>query len=827
MTSNNQTPLTSYMRRQEARRQRGEARGTLWQKISRAVNPRVLLIWVAFYAGAVAILFAWRESMPWRLMQRVDRDILARADFEITDPLKTAELRQEARAAVPLIYVGNEAPLNAIQGRLLELLEMARSADQFEAFFAEAAKRKWDAKYLKVEVYRILRDNYATNDKGAAEWGELAKSLVKQLQSEAIVDQVDPGPRQAGHKSQLRSVGKPPVEVPTITLQVATPVSIQDAADKTAKAVFHEERLQPLRPIVEAAVFDSLVSNPNNKPTCTPLWRYDASATTEAQRLAEQSVPPVVHEFKASDKLVPAGSVLSVPQLDLLKSEHQAYLRAQSTDSFLRQKKLCFQFGIAGIVLLITLGLAAYASLYESRTFQMPARTLGLAALLLFMVGAARLIEMAEWPYDLPVEFSVGLVMIAAALLTIAFGQRFAFGSSTALAVLVTMASRSDFGLFLTLLAAAGITVFLLKEVRTRSKVILVGSLAGLGALLTSVSVGFMAGEDIRYALIHAAVAGFAALVAGFVVQGILPQFERVFGIATSMTLLEWCDAGRPLLRLLAQNAPGTYSHSIMISQMAEEAAEAVNARGLLARVGALYHDVGKVSKPDYYVENQEARINRHDRLSPTMSMLIILGHVKDGIEMARAYGLPRVLHPFIAEHHGTTVVRYFHQAACEAESRTKRFCDRDVPESEFRYPGPKPGSKECAILMLCDGCEGAVRALSEPTPGRIESAVHQVVMDRLNDGQFDHCDISLRELKLVERSLVKSLVGIHHSRIKYPERTASSRGTNGDAEAKPAAAASGQSNGNGNGGNGNSQDRLDRATPKTVERTSEVVRQA
>jgi len=267
--------------------------------------------------------------------------------------------------------------------------------------------------------------------------------------------------------------------------------------------------------------------------------------------------------------------------------------------------------------------------------------------------------------------------------------------------------------------------------------------------------------------------AGGSALFAGFIVQGILPNFERIFGVATSMTLLEWCDASRPLLRRLAQETPGTYSHSLVLSQMAEEACGAIGARGLLARVGALYHDIGKVQKPVYFVENQEASMNRHDRLSPTMSLLIIVGHVKDGIEMAKAYGLPRILHQFIAEHHGTTVVRYFHYMASEAaakNSKTKGRHDREVPESEFRYAGPKPRSKESAMLMLCDGCEGAVRALSEPTPGRIESTVHQVVMDRLNDGQFDDCDITLRELKLVEQSIVKSLCAIHHGRIKYPK---------------------------------------------------------
>lgn len=824
------------MRRQEARRQRGEVCGTLWQRISRTTNPRVLLIWAVFYFAVVAILLAGRESMPWRLMQKVDRDITARVNFHFIDQLETDSLRQKAHAAVPFIYVSNEAPLSDIQSRLTELFNVARATrDDTAAFLAEAAKRKWNLNEHP-EAFSALRQ-YAANDESPTAWDELLKRLVEGLEGEPLVDQLgDAQLRPAGHKSQLRRAGESALEVQTAALELVTPENIRKVAQRSAAAVFPAN----LCPLVVDAIVQSLSgSSADKKPTARPLWRYDTKATLEAQQLAMAAVPNVERSYKAGETLVTAGpnKRLSAAELDLLKREHQAFLHARRTDWELRQKHLRFQAGMAGLVLLLTLGLACYAISFETTGFRRPAKNLALTALLLTMLAGARLIELAEWPYDLPVEFSVGLVTIAAALMTIAFGQRFAFGGGGALCALVTLASRGDLALFLTLLTATTISVFLLKEIRTRSKVILVGMLASAGAMLASASAGFLLGEDVRYALVHAACAGMAAVVAGFVVQGILPQFERIFGIATSMTLLEWCDASRPLLRLLAQNAPGTYSHSLMISQMAEEAAESVGARGLLARVGALYHDVGKASKPDYFVENQQPRNNRHDKLSPTMSMLIILGHVKDGIEMARAHGLPKILHQFIAEHHGTTVVRYFHRAACEAEANavTKRFCDRDVPESEFRYPGPKPRSKESAILMLCDGCEGAVRALSQPTPGRIENVVHQVVMDRLNDGQFDDCDITLRELKLLERSLVKSLTAIHHARIKYPDKVPASNGraANGDAGKSTAANGGGAPHRAANGGanqnnsHAGAPKRSDKKSDEASEGNSEVLRQA
>ena len=260
-------------------------------------------------------------------------------------------------------------------------------------------------------------------------------------------------------------------------------------------------------------------------------------------------------------------------------------------------------------------------------------------------------------------------------------------------------------------------------------------------------------------------------MAAAFVLSGILPFIERIFRIATSLSLLEWRDPTRPLLQLLAREAPGTYNHSLVVGTLAEGACERIGANGLLAQVGALYHDIGKIQKPDYFVENQEGQVSRHDNLAPTMSLLIILGHVKDGVEMAKEYKLPRVLFQFIEEHHGTTVVRYFHHMANEKQPRiASGKHDREVPEAEFRYNGPKPRSRESAVLMLCDGVEGAIRAVHEPTPSRIESVLHQVVTNRLNDGQFDDCDITLKELRQVEDSLVKSLCAIYHGRVAYPK---------------------------------------------------------
>jgi putative nucleotidyltransferase with HDIG domain len=763
-TNLNSRNRKSDLRRIEARRQRSEYRDSFWRTALARTNPFVLLIWVGFFAATVAVLLTGGDSLPYYLNQKVNQDIYARVPFQVENLARTRQERQIAVAQAPSVFLANPAPLEAIRGELTELLNIAKSAEEPDKIRAAAAARGWQLGEPAVSSLKT----YANTEQSTA-YAALVAKLIDKLSHEYIVEPYKNALREQPPRTSILQRGSDRVEITTTTLQFCTNRDyVQQRTQELAAEVFPE----PLRPAVAAMLVRRLTPRAGSTDTAEcALWRYDQTATLKEIDEAKNKVPTFTTPYKTRDLLVEAGTVLSSNELDLLDKENTEFLKAQKTDPDLRRSKLLQNLGLAGLVLIVTFGLAAYTLSYQGRIFQNPGRALALAGLCLFMILVSRLNESLQLSWDSPVEFSVACVVMSAILLTIAYNQRFAFGVCGTLSILVTLASRANFWLFLTLLAGCGVLVFSLKEVRTRGKIIAVAALAAAVAALTCAFGYLYTGQDWKYVVTHAAAAAMAALAGGFIVQGILHYFERIFGIATSLTLLEWCDAGQPLLRKLAQEAPGTYSHALILSQMADEAASAIGANGLLARVGALYHDIGKTQKSHYFVENQEARMNRHDRLSPTMSLLIILGHVKDGIEMARAYGLPRVLHQFIAEHHGTTIVKYFHHAASEKAARDSRIKGRhdQVSESEFRYPGPKPRSKESAILMICDSCEGAVRALPEPTPGRIETLIHQIIMERLNDGQFDDCDITLRELNIVERSLVKSLCAIHHGRIKYP----------------------------------------------------------
>ncbi len=422
---------------------------------------------------------------------------------------------------------------------------------------------------------------------------------------------------------------------------------------------------------------------------------------------------------------------------------------------------------MGGVILVICSATAIYVAHYQPRILRRPTRIIALAGLFLLLLAITKLISLDKGMTYL----ATGTAVTCAIVLTIAYDQRFAIGltmfySAMASLVFYMLDGAATIELMLIMLAGSLTCCFSLKEIRTRMKIIEVATLATVVVFGLTVCLGILRQRGTGALFEAAGFAGGITIIVGIVIQGFLPMIERVFGIATSMTLLDYSDANQPLLKKLAMDAPATFTHSLLIGSIAEGAAEAIGANGLLCRVGAYYHDIGKVNKPAYFAENQMGSASRHEQLSPAMSQLVIVGHVKDGIEIAKEFGLPAVLRQFIETHHGTTLIEYFYHEA------RKKQGDRDTPvsEMEFRYPGPKPRTKEAAIVMLADTVESAVRSMTELTPTRIEVIVHNMAMKRLQDGQFDECDLTLRELSTIEASISKSLAAHYHGRVAYPK---------------------------------------------------------
>ena len=306
------------------------------------------------------------------------------------------------------------------------------------------------------------------------------------------------------------------------------------------------------------------------------------------------------------------------------------------------------------------------------------------------------------------------------------------------------------------------ISTVLLVNVRRRSQIIHAGFIVGIFQALTWLFIqNFQILNNINLYLILF----INGMVCGIAVVGVLPVFEFIFGRVTNISLLELSDFNSPLLKRLMLEAPGTYHHSLIVGNLADAACQAVGANALLARIGAYYHDIGKIEKAEYFSENQYLGISKHEELAPSMSKLVIMNHVKEGESLARRHRLNSRIIDFILQHHGTSLVYYFYRRALENGEENKK-----ISEEGFRYPGPKPKSRETAIVLLADSVEAATRALREPTPNRIEQQVHKIVNNKFIDGQLDECELTLKDLENISGIFIRLLVSIYHSRITYPK---------------------------------------------------------
>ncbi|MFQ5602137.1 MAG: HD family phosphohydrolase [bacterium] len=355
-------------------------------------------------------------------------------------------------------------------------------------------------------------------------------------------------------------------------------------------------------------------------------------------------------------------------------------------------------------------------------------------------------------------------ISIAAMLLMIFFDTRTAFIGTVTLSLLIGALRGNEFGIMLTSLFVGTISIFSVREIQARSW-ILKGILFITAAYMIAVaSVEFLRNPESinRSDLIYATMNGTLSPILTY---GLMIIFEYIFQMTTNSTLLELSDLNKPLLRQLAIRAPGTNHHSIMVGNLSEAAAEAIGANALLARVASYYHDIGKMEMPEYFVENQKGGKNPHEKLTPNMSCLILINHVKRGLEIAEEYNLPKEIRDFIPQHHGTNLIKYFYNKALETSD------DNEVNESDFRYPGPKPQTKETGIVMLADAVEAGSRTLKEPTVSRIRNLVNSFIQERLIDSELDECPLTMKDLNLVKESFVNNLTGVFHGRIEYPEQ--------------------------------------------------------
>jgi len=487
-----------------------------------------------------------------------------------------------------------------------------------------------------------------------------------------------------------------------------------------------------------------------------PSLQYMRAETMQERQRQAQKVKSLRGGVQKGDVIVRKGQQITPEIKRKLTS-----LERQQTEQNPRQI-LGRQLAGEGLFGVLTFGfLFAYLFLLRPDVWTSDRHLILLSLVLALLVASFGIIVRIPWAslYAVPVA-------LASVVITIIFNSRLALFSTLVLALIGGQMIGMDLEYTFASFLAGALSIFSVRDIKNRGQFVVSAVLAFLGyaAVLTASWLYLDASierfsREITYAGIGASFTITSYLV--------LWALERIFDITTDLTLLELSDTNNALLKDLSLQAPGSFNHSLQVANLAEAAADRIGAHALLTRVGALYHDIGKMRQPEYFVENQRAGANPHDKIKPRMSALVIARHVKDGLEMAKEAGLPERVYRFIPMHHGTARIEYFYRKAIEQTSEE----DSPVLESEFRYPGPRPDSKEAGILMLADSIEAASRSLDEPTHKRLKSLIELILKERIEDGQLDNTDLTFRDLTQIKDTFLQMLLGVYHVRVKYPDQ--------------------------------------------------------
>ncbi len=485
-----------------------------------------------------------------------------------------------------------------------------------------------------------------------------------------------------------------------------------------------------------------------------PNLVVDEFATNIARQNAQSTVKPYEMKFQKGDLIVYKGEPVTKLKRDALRQAgYNVY-------------ELNFQ-GLVAMFIIVALGTLIYLGYMKffEKQFLEPRYLSVSASLSTLVVIIAMLLPSGTSPYILPIPAYVFVLAIFTS-------PRIAFVAGTVLLTLLTLGFQYNSAFLCTFILLTMISTIAISKIRysKRMDLLKVGFFVSIAGVLIAISIfllekclidvsSYLILKNITFLLIN-------GVLSSIIVLGTLPILESTFKIITPYGLSELGDANQPLLRRLQFDAPGTYHHSLMVANLCEAAAEAIGANPVLARVGSLYHDIGKLKRPLFFVENQSYfKIeNPHNNFTPRISKMIITAHPKDGLELAKEYSLPQVIQNFITQHHGQGLASYFYNQALKEEGA------ENVKEEQFRYPGPKPNTKETAILMLADAVESAVRSMDNPTQEEMEAVIDKIIMDRITDGQLSDSPLTLLDIKTIAATFVRILRGMKHNRIKYQD---------------------------------------------------------
>ena len=706
---------------------------------------------VFLFLLVVSFIAPWsREQIKVRDGQIVTDTRITRLDFEVEDISATETNIEEARNSSPRIYIVNDSFIERLRASLLGLPTAVYGKTTIEEIAPELIEQfKLTPENLKA-LQTMSRDGEPTSS-----WRGAVSRLTRNLRGSnplltndefQIFTTTPPANRAiVTSANKLQS----PYQAEAIALPIEDSVFDLRVSEFVSSSGFNESTV----PLIEARL---LYEN-------QPSVQFDIESTQKLIDAAIAAVEPVMSAHYKGEIIWTRGDRLTANQYEDAILEQTQF--DASAPILLRWLP---RFGTVGLLAMLAIFIGAYTTVSNPRISNNPLRLFMLCFLMVLMLGLSVVVTLEAPVFIFAAAIVPTLLVVTIACL--AYGQRLAMFLAFMQCAIVTLALSEPIIWFIVMVAGCATIVGQIKDVTHRHTLIRASGITGIVFALGTCFFELIELPDItdawKQVITDSTLAGASSLAVGFFVLGILPSIEKIFDITTGMSLTDLKDTRNNLLQKLQELAPGTFNHSRQVADIAETASEAIGADSLLAYVGGLYHDIGKMNKPDYFAENQTG-FNRHSTLKPSMSLLIIIGHVKDGIELAKEYDLPREIIHFIAAHHGTTLVEYFYHAAKKAAEEVG---GEPVNDVNFRYPGPKPKTKEVAILMIADAVESASRVMPDPNPGRIEALVRDISRKRLMGHQFDDCDLTFRELVKIEDAIIARLNSIYHTRVKYPD---------------------------------------------------------
>lgn len=727
-----------------------------WERAWKALHGSGVWLQVAICTVAALLIClvirGWDPPFPYHVGQTLPRRVLSRVDFY--DPDLTQQEQDVARAGARHVYVRDLAPLDQLRDRLRNIVTELAGVESYEAL----PRGVWDEFLPKSDTVPSLSEQEKRR-----RFERFRQALAEDQELKRFQAAIDAALTPLGQRGMLE--------------QLATDAGSGNPNEIIVHGTGDHSRGEVVR-IGDVligrgfAVRDALRERLNSPDVADPVFcwirphlaevqtlRFDPEKTEQEKQRAADDVPKQFRRVESLEPLAEAGP---------LELRHVNVLRREYDEVNLAKRTWLEKASRAGCIVMLVLGLFALCGLHLR--FRKPRLTVSVKRQTLLLALIIITLALTNWLGTNGRGAEIIPILILAQMIAVGYRREVALLVSGMVILIAALALGHGLGWLILLIGVATTVILQLDRIRSRSKLIYVGFFGGITAFALTFVGGVLDDQPVDLVMLaSAALCGVWTLVAGFLMTGLLPFVEKLFGVLTDMSLLELSDVSHPLLQELVRRAPSTYNHSLTVGSIAEAAADAVGGRGLLARVGAYFHDIGKILQPSYFIENQPPNDNRHESLYPQMSTLVIFAHIKDGADLARRHKLPTSIIDFIEQHHGTTLVEYFFGRA--SEQRESDPDGQDVEERTYRYPGPKPQTKEAAVMMLADSAESACRSLVEPGSARIGAVVRDVSERRLKDGQFDESGLTLGELRTIENSVIKSLIANYHGRVKYPDQ--------------------------------------------------------